>query len=119
MSLAVMVIFLAWIETTRDIIIIIWGILGIIFFLAGIALLYFTYRLGRGAVDRASNIVDENVKPVLGTVQTTAEGARGTASYISERVVSPIVRVTAFAAGVRRGASVFTGALRRTRRRRR
>lgn len=102
-------VFLDVIATLRDIVIIIYGILGIVFFLAGIALLYVIYRLIRSAAGMATGLVDEHVKPLLTTVETTTRSASGTASYLSDRVVNPVIRIISFVTGVRRGAAVLMG----------
>lgn len=113
MNLPPAAIILGLLQDLRDVVIIIWGILGIIFFAAGIVLFYVVYRLLRGAAGMATDIVEENVKPLLTTVQSTVQSARGTTAYIGDRLVDPIIRITAFVAGVRRGFSVLVGIVRR------
>lgn len=45
-------------------------------------------------------LLEEEIKPLLGSVQETANTVRGTTSFVSENVVSPVVRVHSFFAGV-------------------
>jgi hypothetical protein len=116
MSLFPEPLFLGVIETLRDIVIIIYGFLGIVFFAAGIALLYIIYRLIRTSAGKATELVDGHVKPLLTTVETTTKSTAATASFISDRTVKPVIQVVSFVAGVRRGASVLLGLTRRTKR---
>jgi hypothetical protein len=109
MSLFSVPIMLDVIATLRDIVIIIYGFLGIVFFAAGIALLIIIYRLIRAGAGKTTELLDDHVKPLLTTVETTTKTASGTASYISDRVVSPLIQAISFVSGVRRGIAVFTG----------
>lgn len=115
MSLSLAAIVLGWLQDLRDVVVIIWGILGIVFFLAGIVVFYIIYRLAGNVVAMTTGLMDEHVKPIFTAVESTVQAARGTTAYVSDRLVSPVIRITAFAAGVRRGIAVLTDAVRRSR----
>jgi hypothetical protein len=60
-------------------------------------------------VARLANMLEFEIKPILlNTADTTVSTVRGTASFVSERMVSPIIK----ASGYMSGAARLVGALR-------
>jgi hypothetical protein len=51
-------------------------------------------------IRRLVRLLEEEIKPLLGSVRETADTVRGTTSFVSENVVSPVVRVHSFFAGI-------------------
>jgi hypothetical protein len=54
-------------------------------------------------------LLREEVLPVLRSTQETASTVRGTATFVSDRVVQPVVKVSSYTAGVRQAVSVLFG----------
>jgi hypothetical protein len=47
--------------------------------------------------------------PIIRSTQETLGTVRGTATFVSDHVVHPVVKVNSYAAGVRRGVRVLFG----------
>ncbi len=103
-------------ENTRDIIVIAWGILSI---LAFVMLIWLFAVIGMGVsrlVKDVRVIANEDVRPMLATTRESANNVTGTTRFVSDTVVSPIIRLYGLVAGIRRAIGVFTGLTRRGRR---
>ena len=98
-----------WIETTRDVVIIIMGIAVAAFFAVGLVMMLVLGLLSRTLLKKTSGLIDENVKPLLDSAKQTADSARGTVTYVGESAAAPIVRTYGVVAGVRRAAGVIAG----------
>lgn len=51
-------------------------------------------------ITRLFNMVKRDVKPVLTTAQDTVNTAKGTAEFVGDNAVRPIIRASAFASGL-------------------
>jgi len=60
-----------------------------------------------------SRMLEEEVKPLLDSANETVGTVRGTSTFLSETVVSPVVRVISTVTGLRRGLRVLSGMRRR------
>jgi hypothetical protein len=98
-----------WVETFRDWVIIFMGIAVAAFFVVALVMTVVLGLLVRALLSKANNVLDDNVKPLLGSAKDTADNVRGTTSYISGAVVTPVIRAYGVVAGVRRAASVIAG----------
>lgn len=47
-----------------------------------------------------SKMLKENIYPILQSADETVRTVRGTSVFVSDNVVSPVVRISSFAAGV-------------------
>ena len=99
----------------RDIVVIIYGIIGIIFFAVAIVVVLMVGMTAKGLLNRVKQMLDESVKPALNSVKDAAETVRGTSEFVSRTAVTPVVKVYGAAAGVKRGLSVLAGMRGRTR----
>lgn len=63
----------------------------------------------RVLIRRANQLLNDEVSPLVGSAQETLDTVRGTASFVSESTVTPIIRVYGVVAGAKRAASVITG----------
>lgn len=60
-------------------------------------------------VIRLIRLLREEVLPIISSTQETVGTVRGTATFVSDHVVQPVVKVNSYAAGVRRGVRVLFG----------
>jgi hypothetical protein len=93
----------------RDIVIIIVGSLSILLVLA---MLVFTIAIGlavRVLVGTLNRLAKDEASPLLHQVRETTTRVRGTATFIGETAVSPIIRTYGVVAGTRRAMGVLTG----------
>ena len=107
--------FLVSLADIRDVFIIVYSLLGIIVLLALVGLLFLIYLAFRNLHRTVRELIDDSVKPTLGSIRETAENIKGTTEFVGQTAVSPIIRTYSMAAGVRRGLGVLTGLTRRNR----
>jgi hypothetical protein len=109
---------LSALESTRDVIIIIWGLISILAFLLFIIFLLVLWRGIRRLTGDVQAVVREDIRPMLATTRESATNVAGTARFVGDTVVTPIIRLYGIIAGIRRWVAVFTGLRRRGRRER-
>lgn len=80
------------VETIRDVAIILLAVETIVVQVILILLLL--------EIKSLSKMLRDNITPILQSADETVRTVRGTSVFVSDTVVSPVVRVSAFAAGV-------------------
>jgi hypothetical protein len=60
-------------------------------------------------VIRLVRLLREEVMPILNSTQETVGTVRGTAAFVSDHLVQPMVKVSSYAAGARRAVSMLFG----------
>lgn len=93
----------------RDAIIIIYGLIGIIFFFVAIVILIFLFFAIKGIIGNVRELIRDSVKPTLDSVRDTAKSIQGTTEFVGESAVKPIIRTYGILAGLRKGATVLAG----------
>ncbi|MGQ9490832.1 MAG: hypothetical protein ACUVR4_09410 [Anaerolineae bacterium] len=88
-------------EVARDIAIIVLAIESIVI---GILLAVLVVQ-----VIRLVRLLREEVLPILNSTQETVSTVRGTATFMSDHLVQPIVKVSSYAAGARQAVNVLFG----------
>src|SRR5581483_1695571 len=101
--------FLASLADVRDVFIIIYGVLGIIFFFAAIIVTFLLYLSVKSLINTVKGLVDDSVKPTLASVKDVADTVRGTADVVGRNAVQPIAKTYGTFAGIRRGLGVLSG----------
>ncbi len=99
----------------RDLVVIVYGFVGIIFFAIATLAAVFLFFSVKGLIRAARQMMDDSVKPALDSFRGTAQGIKGTTDFIGETAVQPIIRVYGVIAGVRRGLAIISGLNRRKR----
>jgi hypothetical protein len=64
-------------------------------------------------VARLTNMLEFEIKPILGNTNDALKTVRGTAGFLSERIVAPVIKASGYASGVARLAGTL-GSLVRT-----
>jgi hypothetical protein len=100
---------LLFVGAFRDWVIIVTGIIIGAFFLVMLIVTVVLGLIAKALLGKVSSLLDDNVKPLLGTAQQTAEKVKGTTSFVSGAAVTPIVRTYGVVAGVRRAVGVIAG----------
>ncbi len=60
-------------------------------------------------VIRLVKLLREEVLPILNSTQETVSTVRGTATFMSDHLIQPVVKVSSFAAGARQAVSTLLG----------
>ena len=103
-------------DEARDAVIIIYALLGIVFFLVAIIAalaIFFAVRMLTGLAREA---YEEQARPLIDDVRGTVQSVRGSVEFVSDQAISPMIRVIAVVQGVRRGVETVAGIARRGRR---
>lgn len=93
----------------RDIVIIVAGSLAVLVLLA---MLVFTVAIGIAArllLGTVRSLIKDDVSPLVDSANQTVRTVRGTATFISETAITPVVKVYGVAAGARRMVGVLAG----------
>ena len=99
----------------RDAFIIAYGVVGIVFFFVAAIITLVVGFAVRGLVRNVREILNDSVKPTLGSIKATADGVRGTTEFVSQTTIGPIIRAYGAFAGMRRALGVITGLARKKR----
>jgi hypothetical protein len=93
----------------RDLIIVIWGILGILFLAVAIVVGIVVGISARGLIGTVQSLLRDDVQPTLRSARRTMDSVRGTTSFVADTAVAPVIRVYGIVSGVRRFLSVLGG----------
>jgi hypothetical protein len=100
-------------EEIRDIVIIVYGAMGVllmlVFIFVSVLLLFAIRRLTRAVRE----LIEDPIKPTLQEVQRTAQNVRGTTEFVADTAVHPLIRLVAIGRGLQRGVSTVAGLRRR------
>jgi len=86
-------------ESLRDVFII---LVAFVFLVVGLALILLMVQLAR-----LINLLNNEVRPMLESARETADTMRGTSRFLSDKLVAPIVKVSAGVAGFRRALELL------------
>jgi hypothetical protein len=86
-------------ETIRDVFII---VLALEFMLVGVTLVVMVIQLAK-----LVNMLQNEVRPILDSANEAANTLRGTAQFLSDKMVSPIVKANGAIAALRRAANML------------
>ncbi len=92
-------------ETIRDIFIIFMAVETLVIGLALIILII--------QVARLTNLLQNEIRPILESTQETVSTLRGTTQFLSDNLVEPVVKANSTMAALRRAMEVLRGGLRR------
>jgi len=101
--------YLLFVETFRDWVIIFMGIAVAAFFVVAMVITLVLGLLLRALLKKSGSVLDDNVRPLLDSAKSTTEQVRGTATFVGDAAVTPIVRTYGVVAGVRRAVGVLAG----------
>ena len=96
-------------EQFRDIVVIVYGAMGVILFLAltiaAFGLLFAVRALTRGI----QTLLDDSIRPTLDEVHKTAQNVRGTTEFVADSTVHPLIRAMSVGRGIKRGVASVAG----------
>lgn len=96
-------------EELRDLIIVIWGILGIVFLAVALVMALVLGVAARGLMATVQSVLHDDVQPAIRSARQTVDSIRGTTSFVADTAVAPVIRVYGVVSGVRRFMSVLGG----------
>lgn len=90
-----------WAATLRDIAIIVLAVESIVI---GILLIILAIQ-----IFRLVKFLEQEIKPILESAHKTTRTVEGTASIVSETLITPLVKVASFTSAVREAAKILVG----------
>jgi hypothetical protein len=102
-------------EQARDVVIVVYGVVGVLLFAVLIAVALILLVTVRGLARTVRDLIEDPVKPAIGDVRATIQDVKGTTEFLADRAVHPVIRVVGVLSGVKRGFSVAAGLGRRRR----
>jgi hypothetical protein len=101
-----MSLFLA-VADIRDWVIVVYGIVGIIFFFIALIVTLVMFFTVKGLIGAVRGALDESVVPALHSVKDAADTVRGTTDFVGRTAVAPIFKAYGTVAGLKKGLSVL------------
>ena len=102
-------------QELRDLIIVIVGSLSIVFLFVLLIATVVLAVAARMLIVTANGVLKTEVTPLLQAARQTVDNVRGTATFVADAAVSPIIRVYSVFSGIVRFLSVLAGLGRRRR----
>jgi hypothetical protein len=96
-------------QELRDLIIIIFGITGIVMLFVALVVTLVVGLATRSLIGTLQTLLQGEVTPILESARQSLDNVRGTTTFVASTTVSPIIRVYGFIAGARRVIGVLTG----------
>ena len=96
-------------ENLRDIVVIVYGVMGIILMLALCIAAFGLWFAVRALSSAVQQLIQDPIRPTLEEVQKTAQNIRGTSEFVADSAVHPLIRVISISRGVRRGVATVAG----------
>jgi hypothetical protein len=96
-------------EELRDLVIVIWGILGIVVLAVVLVLALVLGVAAKGLIGTVQALIRDDVQPTLRSARQAVDSIRGTTSFVADTAVAPVIRVYGMVSGVRRFLSVLSG----------
>lgn len=97
------------IDELRDIVIIVYGMMGVLLFIVLIAVTIGLWAAVRVLSRSVMALLEDPVRPTLQELRDTARNVRGASDFLSDTAVRPVIRVIAIGRGVRRGLGMVCG----------
>jgi hypothetical protein len=89
----------------RDVVIIVYGLMGIVLFTVLVAVVVGLFFAVRSLARKFEQLLDEPIRPTLDEIRETARNARGASEFYADHAVNPLFKTVAAARGIRRGLS--------------
>ena len=96
-------------ENLRDIVVIVYGVMGIVLMLALCVAAFGLWFAIRALSSAVQELIKDPIRPTLQEVQKTAQNVRGTTEFVADTAVHPLIRVVSITRGVRRGVATVAG----------
>lgn len=87
----------------RDLVVIVYGVLGVVLFLVLIAVSVAAFFVVRSLSRAIKAVVEDPIRPTLDEVRHTATNARSASEFYADHAVHPLIKVVAGVRGIRRG----------------
>ena len=102
-------------DEMRDVVIIVYGAMGVLLLVALIIAVLGLWLAVRMLTRTLRDLLEDPVRPALDEIRATARNVRGASEFVADAAVHPLIRVLSVGRGMRRGLGIVTGITRRRR----
>ena len=102
-------------DEMRDVVIIVYGAMGVLLLVALIIAVLGLWLAVRILTRTLRDLLEDPVRPALDEIRATARNVRGASEFVADAAVHPLIRVLSVGRGMRRGLGIVTGITRRRR----
>ncbi|HEU0075380.1 MAG TPA: hypothetical protein VFS30_15345 [Dehalococcoidia bacterium] len=96
-------------DESRDIVVVVFGIVGATFFFAALVITTAVGMAAFGLFSKLRSLIDESVAPALSAVKDAADTVRNTTEFVGRTAVTPVAKAYGTFAGIKKGLSVLSG----------
>ena len=96
-------------EQLRDIVVIVYGAMGVVLFLALTIAAFGMWFAVRALARAVEGLLADPVRPTLEEIHRTVRNVRATTEFVADTAVHPLIRMVALGRGIRRGVATVTG----------
>ena len=96
-------------ENLRDIVVIVYGVMGIVLMIAVCIAAFGLWFAVRALSSAVQDLIKDPIRPTLQEVQKTAQNIRGTSEFMADTAVHPLIRLVSMGRGLRRGVASVAG----------
>jgi hypothetical protein len=106
---AIYAIWTPSLSESRDIVVVVFGIVGATFFFAALAITTAVGLATLGLFNKLRSLIDESLAPTLHSVKDAADTVRGTTEFVGRTAVAPVAKFYGTFAGIKKGLGVLSG----------
>lgn len=96
-------------ETIRDVVIILYGLFGLILMFVLVIAAVGLWFAVRSLVRQTNSLLLNPIKPTLDEAHKSVQNVRAATEFIADSAVHPVIRIVSVGRGIRKGASVLSG----------
>lgn len=97
----------------RDVVIIIYGVVGILLLAIMIVVAVSLLVAVKALTSSVQRLIEDPIRPTLNEVRGAVQNIRGTTEFVADSAVHPVIRATAALKGVKAGLGVAAGIAKR------
>ncbi len=96
-------------ETIRDLVIILYGILGLVLMIILVIVALGIWFAIRSLIRHTNKLLLDPIEPTLQEAHKSVQNIRAATEFISDTAVHPVIRIVSFVRGVSKGITVIGG----------
>ncbi len=96
-------------ETIRDVVIIFYGLFGLILMFVLVIAVVGLWFAVRSLVRQANSLLLDPIKPTLDEAHKSVQNVRAATEFVADSAVHPVIRIVSVSRGIRKAAAVLAG----------
>ncbi len=96
-------------ETIRDVVIILYGLLGLILMLVLVIAAVGLWFAVRSLVRQTNSLLLDPIKPTLDEAHKSVQNVRAATEFVADSAVHPVIRIVSVGRGIKRAIAILIG----------